>query len=68
MLLLYMDRPNKSSSSVRTDSDVLFEISSILDVRLPKETLATLHNLIELGVNPDCLALIVSDLRNGEKV
>ena len=43
--------------------NILFRISQILDTGLDKETLRILTGLVEAGVNPEALALIVKELR-----
>ena len=47
--------------------DLLFEISSLLNTGLDRETLSILVNLTELGVNPEALAEVVQQLR-GEAI
>lgn len=42
---------------------LLHNISQILDTGLDKETLRLLVGLVEAGVNPEALALIVKELR-----
>ena len=44
--------------------DALFELSSLLNTGLDKETLDVLVSLCELGVNPDALAEVVQQLRS----
>jgi mitotic-spindle organizing protein 1 len=46
-----------------TAVNVLHRISQILDTGLDKETLRILVGLIEAGVNPEALALVVKELR-----
>lgn len=43
--------------------NILFSISQILDTGLDKETLRVLIGLVESGVNPEALALVVKELR-----
>lgn len=43
--------------------NTLHNISQILDTGLDKETLRLLTGLVEAGVNPEALALIVKELR-----
>mmetsp|Transcript_48099 Transcript_48099/g.86538 ORF Transcript_48099/g.86538 Transcript_48099/m.86538 type:complete len:89 (-) Transcript_48099:132-398(-) len=43
--------------------DIIYEISTLLNTGLNKETLAALVGLCELGVNPEALADAVRDLR-----
>merc|ERR1719382_2033219 len=43
--------------------DILYEISTLLNTGLNKETLTALVGLCELGVNPEALADAVRDLR-----
>jgi mitotic-spindle organizing protein 1 len=43
--------------------NILHNISQILDTGLDKETLRILTGLVEAGVNPEALALIVKELR-----
>jgi mitotic-spindle organizing protein 1 len=43
--------------------NVLAQIAQILDTGLDKETLRLLVGLVEAGVNPEALALIVKELR-----
>jgi mitotic-spindle organizing protein 1 len=43
--------------------NIAYEISSILDTGLDKETLSILISLIEAGVNPEALAAVVRELR-----
>lgn len=43
--------------------NILHNISQILDTGLDKETLRLLTGLVEAGVNPEALALIVKELR-----
>jgi len=43
--------------------NILFRISQILDTGLDKESLRILIGLVEAGVNPEALALIVKELR-----
>lgn len=42
---------------------VLFEISTLLNTGLDRETLAICTSLLESGVNPEALAACVKDLR-----
>jgi len=58
--------PNKHQNmdKVSPDSrqealDILYEISKLLNCQIDKETLSILVSLIELGVNPETLALAV---------
>jgi len=44
--------------------DIFYEISTLLDTGLDKETVAILVSLIELGCNPDALARAVREVRN----
>lgn len=44
--------------------DALFELSSLLNTGLDRETLDILVRLCELGVNPDALAEVVQQLRS----
>lgn len=46
-----------------TAVNILFRISQLLDTGLDKETLRILIGLVEAGVNPEALALIVKELR-----
>ncbi|CAE7683366.1 unnamed protein product [Symbiodinium sp. CCMP2456] len=43
--------------------DILYEISTLLNTGLNKESLEALVGLCELGVNPEALAAAVKDLR-----
>eukprot|EP00927_Polykrikos_kofoidii_P035932 TRINITY_DN30414_c0_g1_i1.p2 TRINITY_DN30414_c0_g1~~TRINITY_DN30414_c0_g1_i1.p2 ORF type:complete len:152 (+),score=26.58 TRINITY_DN30414_c0_g1_i1:227-682(+) len=43
--------------------DILYEISTLLNTGLEKDSLAALVGLCELGVNPEALAEAVKDLR-----
>ena len=42
---------------------VLFDISRLLQTGLERETLSTLVDLTENGVNPEALATVVKELR-----
>lgn len=43
---------------------VLYEMSTLLNTGLDRETLAICVSLLESGVNPEALALVVKDLRS----
>ncbi|KAM6497014.1 Mitotic-spindle organizing gamma-tubulin ring associated domain containing protein, partial [Amanita muscaria] len=43
--------------------DILYEISQLLNTQLDKDTLATCVSMIESGVNPEALAMVVQELR-----
>ena len=43
--------------------DLLFEISTLLNTGLDRETLSILIRLCEAGVNPEALAVVVENLR-----
>lgn len=43
--------------------NIVFEISNILDTGLDRETLSICISLIEAGVNPEALAVVVRELR-----
>eukprot|EP00392_Amoebophrya_sp_AT5.2_P016640 g16918.t1 len=50
--------------SDRDPLDMLFELSSLLNTGLDRETLEILSDLTNLGVNPNALAEVVSQLRS----
>jgi mitotic-spindle organizing protein 1 len=43
--------------------DILFEISSLLNTGLDKETLDVVVKMCELGVNPEAIAEVIHQLR-----
>lgn len=54
---------NQSPAMSDAAMNILHNISQILDTGLDKETLRLLTGLVEAGVNPEALALIVKELR-----
>ncbi|CAM9635859.1 unnamed protein product [Ascophyllum nodosum] len=52
-----------TAHDMRSSIDVLHEISIILDTGLDRKTLSILVELIESGVNPEALAVVVKELR-----
>jgi len=44
--------------------ETLYEISRVLNTGLDRETLSILIELIEQGVNPEALAVVVKELRS----
>lgn len=44
--------------------DILFEISTLLNAGLNKETVSAILGLCELGVSPEAIAKAVQDLRD----
>lgn len=61
-VIVDMDPDQQRISSDQT-VNLLHNISQILDTGLDKETLRLLIGLVEAGVNPEALALIVKELR-----
>ncbi|CAG8572666.1 17758_t:CDS:2 [Cetraspora pellucida] len=47
----------------RETMDILYEISTILNTGLDRETLSLCLNLCENGVNPEALAAVIKELR-----
>nr|CAG8574549.1 241_t:CDS:2 [Entrophospora candida]CAG8584120.1 13721_t:CDS:2 [Entrophospora candida] len=43
--------------------DILYEISTLLNTGLDRETLSLCINLCENGVNPESLAVVIKELR-----
>ncbi len=58
-----MDPEQQNNRSSDQSDNLLHTISQILDTGLDKETLRILIGLVEAGVNPEALALIVKELR-----
>lgn len=50
-------------AQTRESMEILQEISNLLNTGLDTETLAICVRLIEQGVNPEALALVVKELR-----
>lgn len=57
-----MPIPERDATAQQT-MDVLYEISQLLNTQLDKDTLATCVSMIESGVNPEALAMVVQELR-----
>mmetsp|Transcript_71592 Transcript_71592/g.142054 ORF Transcript_71592/g.142054 Transcript_71592/m.142054 type:complete len:86 (-) Transcript_71592:100-357(-) len=55
--------PDGSNESRQEALEILYEIATLLNTGLNKDTLAALVGLCELGVNPEALAEAVQDLR-----
>ncbi|CAM9379341.1 unnamed protein product [Heterosigma akashiwo] len=47
--------------------EVVYEISSILNTGLDRDSLNILVNLCESGVNPEALAAVVQELRSSQE-
>ncbi|KAI8079846.1 mitotic-spindle organizing gamma-tubulin ring associated-domain-containing protein [Halteromyces radiatus] len=54
---------NSNSIEVKETIDILHEMSSILNTKLDRETLALCISLCEKGVNPEALAAVIKDLQ-----
>lgn len=52
-----------STREAQQSLDDLFELSTILNTGLDRETLSVLVELCECGVNPEALAAVVKELR-----
>ncbi|TIA74989.1 hypothetical protein D6C83_00386 [Aureobasidium pullulans] len=50
--------------AARETIDILYEISSLLNTNLDRQSLSYCVSLIENGVNPDALATVLKDLRD----
>ncbi|THX43853.1 hypothetical protein D6D10_00863 [Aureobasidium pullulans] len=50
--------------AARETIDILYEISSLLNTNLDRQSLSYCVSLIENGVNPDALATVIRDLRD----
>ncbi|KIL69397.1 hypothetical protein M378DRAFT_69606 [Amanita muscaria Koide BX008] len=57
-----MPTPERDTTAQQT-LDILYEISQVLNTQLDKDTLATCVSMIESGVNPEALAMVVQELR-----
>ncbi|CAO3646586.1 unnamed protein product [Cunninghamella blakesleeana] len=51
------------STEVKDTIDILYEISTILNTKLDRDTLALCISLCEKGVNPEALAAVIKDLQ-----
>ncbi|GMH41204.1 hypothetical protein BSKO_09114 [Bryopsis sp. KO-2023] len=49
----------------REAMEIIYDISQLLDTGLDKDTLSILVALVENGVNPEALATIVKEFRQG---
>ena len=47
-----------------TNSIVFYELAQLLDLQLDRKTLITLYNLVDSGVNPDSLVVILQELKS----
>jgi len=52
-----------SQTSAEQTLDILYNLSQLLNTKLDREQLATCVAMIESGVNPEALAVVVRDLR-----
>ncbi|KAJ4473857.1 mitotic-spindle organizing gamma-tubulin ring associated-domain-containing protein [Lentinula aciculospora] len=50
-------------ASAQQTLDILYEMSQLLNTQLDKETLTTCVRMIESGVNPEALAVVIQELR-----
>lgn len=53
----------QQQTAAREATDVLFEISTLLNTHLDRRQLSLCISLIEHGVNPEALATVVRELR-----
>jgi mitotic-spindle organizing protein 1 len=44
--------------------DLLFQISNLLNTSLSKQTIATCMEMIELGINPEALVMVLREISN----
>ncbi|ORY75048.1 mitotic-spindle organizing gamma-tubulin ring associated-domain-containing protein [Leucosporidium creatinivorum] len=51
------------AQSARTALDILYEMSTLLNTGLDRQSLAHCVKLLEDGTNPDALAAVIRDLR-----
>ncbi|KAI8344591.1 mitotic-spindle organizing protein 1 [Chlamydoabsidia padenii] len=58
-----MSSSSSSNTEVKETIDILYEMSSILDTKLDKDTLALCISLCEKGVNPEALAEVLKNLQ-----
>ncbi|KAE8136172.1 mitotic-spindle organizing gamma-tubulin ring associated-domain-containing protein [Aspergillus pseudotamarii] len=56
-------QPDDKRQAAREVIDILHEISILLNTALDRTDLSLCVSLIENGVNPDALAMIIQDLR-----
>ncbi|KAJ8905311.1 hypothetical protein NDN08_001818 [Rhodosorus marinus] len=59
-----MPRSELEDGPMKEAFDAAFELSSLLDTGLDRDTLRILMKLCEQGVNPEALASIVKELRS----
>ena len=43
-----------------------YELAKILDLDMDKQTINTIYNLLDCGVNPDALSAIIRDLKQSQ--
>lgn len=55
--------PSNQQSDQVNSLDVAFEINKILDCGLDKDTLSICIALLESGINPEALAVVIKKLR-----
>ncbi|PIB01010.1 Mitotic-spindle organizing protein 1 [Cercospora beticola] len=55
--------PEAKRRAARDTVDILFEISTILNCNLDRQSLSYCISLIENGVNPEALAKVIKELR-----
>ncbi|CAO3622562.1 unnamed protein product [Cunninghamella echinulata] len=58
-----MNNSTTSTTEVKETIDILHEISTILNTKLDRDTLALCISLCEKGVNPEALAAVIKDLQ-----
>ncbi|KAI9307517.1 mitotic-spindle organizing protein 1 [Cunninghamella echinulata] len=58
-----MNNSTTTTTEVKETIDILHEISTILNTKLDKDTLALCISLCEKGVNPEALAAVIKDLQ-----
>ncbi|KAI8384400.1 mitotic-spindle organizing gamma-tubulin ring associated-domain-containing protein [Radiomyces spectabilis] len=61
-----MDR-TPSTTDIKETLDIIYEMATILDTGLDRDTLALCVSLCEKGVNPEALATVIKDLREQQQ-